>query len=894
MRFLAVLFIALSASASVSPAAAQTPVTRNFTLLAHKNEFSLGPTANSYSSCWAYIHSDGREYAVLGTNAGVAIYNVTNPAATYRVGVILGPTSIWREIKSYRDWIYVVTEGIGPGQGLQIIRMTDPEVPVLAATYTGNFVRSHTVSIDSTRKLLICNGTRNGSGLATGMRVLSIANPEAPVEIGRWPATALPISDTEYVHDSVPFGDRLYASSIYPGIQRILDFTDPTTPTETSSWTYPGGFTHNAWPDSTGQVLYVTDEVNGEPLKVFDISDPQAPVLIGGHTSNPRAIVHNAHVKGRELYLSNYTEGIRALDLSDPRHPAEFAFADSWPGASGNYFGVWEVCPYFPSGIVIASDMQTGLYVYQPVRDYGVLHVTVAAQPVAPSAFAATAACGMGMSANSTEGCSASGCGCGPTCGCSGHETHAGPVAGVRVRLFPQGDSLLTSNDGALRFAPSPGNYTVSCSVFGYEPASANAVVTAGGITSVVLPLQAKATTQVAGVVRDANTQAVLEGAEITLTGTPLHAHTDGLGAYVLGAVPEDLYRVEVRRPGYVPIVFDRRVGPGFEMGDFHLTPTAFHDPQEVANGWVVGAPGDATGNTGVWTRVEPLGTGTAPLAAAAVAQRAAEMRARTRGPAEPMHEGHHEEDGAVPGDVQPETDRTPGAGIQCWVTGQGSNPGLIGEADVDNGKTSLTTVVYDLSAYADPVIAYWHWFYTSTPNDSTDALEVFLSNNGGATDTRVEVNQGLHNHWRESRVRVADYLTPTAQMRLRFVASDVNPGNVVEAAIDDLAFHEASAPITGVSAAPRLALRSPWPNPSRGETRFEVSLPRAGALEADVVDLQGRVVRHLGHATRDAGQHTLLWDGADTAGRAAAPGLYFVRVRTAGEERQSRFVRIR
>ncbi|MEO5987317.1 MAG: choice-of-anchor B family protein [Candidatus Eisenbacteria bacterium] len=850
MRFRVLAFALCSTLASVSLALAQIPVSRNFTMLAHLNEFSLGPTANSYSECWSYIHSDGREYAVIGTNAGTAIYNVTNPAATYRVGLILGPTSIWREMKSYRDWIYVVTEGTGTGQGLQIIRMTNPEAPVLAATYTGTFVRSHTVSVDTTRKLLICNGTRDAAGMAAGMRILSIANPEAPVEISWWPGGALPVTNENYIHDSVPIGTRLYGSSVYAGIQRVFDFTNPAAPTLVSSWTYPGGFTHNAWPDSSGNTLYVTDEVNGEPLKVFDISTLTSPVLVNRLTSNPNAIIHNAHVKGRELYLSNYTEGIRALDISDPVHPAEFASADSWPGASGGFFGVWGVCPYFPSGLVIASDMQTGLYVYQPNRDYGLLRVSAISQP------------------------------------------GGGAVSGARVRLTPQGDSLETAMDGVLQFAPTPGSYTVSCKVFGYEPVSASAVVTAGVVTPVTLTLQTKPTTAVSGVVRDANTQVVLEGAEITLKDTPLSSQTNASGAYALGAVPEDVYLVEVRRPGYVPVTLTRRVGPGYEMGDFQLTPAAFYDAQEAANGWTVGATDD-NATAGLWIRGEPIGTGSAQPGSGLGARRDGGPLASLKGPAQPMHE-EPEEGAATPGEVQPEYDRTPGAGTLCWVTGQGTDPTQIGQADVDNGKTSLTTVVYDLSSYADPVIGYWRWFYTNTPTDSTDALDVYLSSNGGTTYTLVERVQGLHNAWTESRVRVRDFMIPTAQMRIRFVASDLTPGNVVEAAIDDLVFYEASAPNTGAPVSSQLALRSPWPNPSRGETRFEVSLPSEGRLEADVIDPQGRVVRSLARGVFGAGQHLLLWDGRDGEGRAAAPGLYFVRLRAAGEERQARFVRIR
>ena len=93
-------------------------------------------------------------------------------------------------MKQYGNWIYVVSEGHGAGEGLQIIRMTNPQQPVLAATYTANgtLASAHTVTVDSTRALLVFNGTKNDAGnnsdyYYTGMRVFSLANPEAPVEI---------------------------------------------------------------------------------------------------------------------------------------------------------------------------------------------------------------------------------------------------------------------------------------------------------------------------------------------------------------------------------------------------------------------------------------------------------------------------------------------------------------------------------------------------------------------------------------------------------------------------------------------------------------------------------------------------------------------------------------
>ena len=836
---LALLLAALTLAVPFA-ASAVTPATRNLQFMANKDDYA----AAGYSACWAYIHEDGREYAVIGTGSGTAIYNVTNPAATYQVGFIAGPTSLWREMKSYRNWIYVVTEGTGALQGLQIIRMTNPEAPVLAATYTGTFVRSHTVSVDTARAVLICNGTRNSGGLATGLRVLSLANPEAPVEIGTWPGGAIPVSETNYVHDSVPIGSRLYASSINAGIQRVLDFTNPAAPTQTSSWTYGGAFTHNAWPDATGNWLYVTDEVGGEPLKIFDISSPASPVLRNAITSNPKAIVHNAHVQGNDLWLSNYTEGIRALDLTDPAHPAEWAYGDSYPGASGGFFGVWEVCPYFPSGTVIASDMQSGLYVYRATRDYGLLRVEVVLE-------------------------------------------NQSPAAGFRVRLLSQGDSLVTPADGVVAFAPNPGGHSVEVSRFGYFTQVVPASVALGESDTLRITMVAKPAATFSGVVRDAVTLLPLEDAEVVLPQWELHDHTNAGGGYSHPAIPDDEYQVQVGRPGYAPFAHTRRIGPGYDSEDYLLQPTALWHEFEAADGWFRGFTGD-NATTGLWVRVEPLGTGVPPRAPGDT--RAAAASRVPRGPAEPNHEGH-ETDGAVPGDVQPEFDRSP-EGTLCWVTGQGSTPGSIGEDDIDGGRTSLMSPYFDVTGMTQPTFGAWTWFYTSTPN-TADYLRVYVNANGSPNWVLAYEIRETRNHWTEIAVPVLPLLPGATSFRVRFTASDSAGGSVVEAAVDDACVYDAAIPTVSAGTPVRLAVRAPWPNPARGAVSFEVALPRDGAFEAEVLDVSGRLVRTLEHRFAEAGVRRVGWDGRDALGRHAAPGLYLMRVRSAGEARTARVVRV-
>jgi choice-of-anchor B domain-containing protein len=861
LLLLAALFVPLGA------ASAQT--TRNMQVKAHFDDYPI-PGGWGYSACWSYIHSDGREYAVIGTNGGTAFYNVTNPDNAYFVGFIPGRTSTWREMKQYRDWMYVVTEAspgaTGPAAGVQIIRMTNPESPVLVATYATNFQTSHTVAVDTTRAILICNGTRawsGGSGFARGMRFLSLANPEAPVEIGTWPTSGpVTVERVNYSHDSVPIGNRLYSSSIYDGIQRILDFTNPASTTLIKEWSYVGAFCHNSWPDATGNVLYITDEVNGQPLKIFDISNLNSVRLANTITSNPQAIVHNAHVRGTELYLSNYTEGIRVLDISDPIHPAEFAWADSYAGPSGGYNGVWEVCPFFPSGTVIASDMNTGLYVYRPARNYGLVRVQVRNQGALVRA-----------------------------------------LTGVTVYLS-QGDSLQTLTDGVVHFAPNPGTYTVWARKFGYVTPAQTVGVSAGDRDTVVIEIP---TTVVSGTVRDALTNAGLEEAEVHLEGAT-GGTTDAAGEFSIPDIPFGTYEIEVHAPGHIRKSFEAELDSD-PAADILLQRAPFWDKLEASSGWTVGAAGDGA-TSGIWTRVDPIGTSSSTLPAGELRSGSLEDAARSSivtgdalapsGRRRPPLDPEHEDIGEVVhewGPVQPETDRTPGSGTMCFVTGQGTGPGQDpGLYDVDGGRTSLTTPAYDMTGLAQPTIGYWRWFYGST---SYGSLVVQISNNNGASWMPVDTTTGIHNSWVEESIAVSDYVPPTSLVRVRFVAADLDPGTstIVEAAIDDLILYDAATPQVGApgrDTPARLAFRTPWPNPARGTVALSLELPRSGDVEVDVLDVGGRHVRTLHRGPAAEGVLSLSWNGADDAGRVTSAGLYFVRAKVGDQVTRTRIARMR
>ncbi len=82
--------------------------------------------------------------------------------------------------------------------------------------------------------------------------------------------------------------------------------------------------------------------------------------------------------------------------------------------------------------------------------------------------------------------------------------------------------------------------------------------------------------------------------------------------------------------------------------------------------------------------------------------------------------------------------------------------------------------------------------------------------------------------------------------------------------------------------------------NPASDASAFRLDLPARAALEVTVYDARGRRVTTLARGERDAGSHVLVWDGRDAQGRAAAAGVYFVRLETAGTTAVEKVVRVR
>ena len=82
------------------------------------------------------------------------------------------------------------------------------------------------------------------------------------------------------------------------------------------------------------------------------------------------------------------------------------------------------------------------------------------------------------------------------------------------------------------------------------------------------------------------------------------------------------------------------------------------------------------------------------------------------------------------------------------------------------------------------------------------------------------------------------------------------------------------------------LELRAAGANPVRGAGQLAFTLPRAGDIRLDLLDVQGRMVRGLLQGTFEAGSHFASWNA-----RGLDPGVYFVRLTV--DRRETREVKV-
>ena len=218
-----------------------------------------------YSGSWVYVDLESRrEYALLGTRTGTAIYTI-DEQPVQELAFIPGPASNWREITVLGKYAYVTTEGSGEGEGMQIIDLSNlPTSANLVNTYTATFTRGHIIQRDiySEAPFVYVMGVCGNCGV----NILDVSNPINPREVSTY-------SPGYYIHDAHIKGDYLYAAAFNEGVIDIVDISDKFNPVLVAQIENSGGNTHSAWTTEDNRHLIISSEKDGLPARIWNIED---------------------------------------------------------------------------------------------------------------------------------------------------------------------------------------------------------------------------------------------------------------------------------------------------------------------------------------------------------------------------------------------------------------------------------------------------------------------------------------------------------------------------------------------------------------------------------------------------------------------------------------------
>ncbi len=332
------------------------------------------------SGSWCYATPDGTEYAVLGAQTGTSIIRIDDPEDMREVGFVPGYPSNWREVTVVNGHAYVVTEGSGsPHYGMQVIDLTQlPDTAFLLAEYAETFGRGHIIQKDifSEEPYVYVCGTQTTSGV----HIIDVSDPANPAQVGLY-------APGYYIHDCHVRDTLLFAAAFYNGTIDIVSIADKSNPRLIASIDDPGGNTHSFSTTEALDYLFVADELDGLPGRLFNIEDLENPQEVATWTANASSLVHNPYIRGDFAFITHNTEGLRVLDIADPAVPVEVGYYDTYDGPSGGFRGLWSACPYLPSGRIIGGNREDGLYVWtfnhtRAGRFYGQVVDSLSGEPI--------------------------------------------------------------------------------------------------------------------------------------------------------------------------------------------------------------------------------------------------------------------------------------------------------------------------------------------------------------------------------------------------------------------------------------------------------------------------------------------------------------------------------
>lgn len=411
MKTLKAISFALLVSIPIS-LSAQTPCTDGFAgeygcsnvdLLAHVTTDELLAEEKDgiiLNDIWGWTDPEsGKEYAIVGMTNGTSFVDISDPinpivlgilpehhsAQSARTGGIQhdGAKSLWRDIKVYKNHAYIVSED--ETHGMQVFDLTNlrnvantPQEFTESGHYNG-IGSAHNIVINEASGYAYAVGSNGAANCSEGgLHIINIQSPTSPIyeacfDNDGYTHDAQCVtyngSDMDYLGKEICFNSN--ENSI-----TIVNVDDKNNIQLISRNEYEGSsYAHQGWLTEDHNYFLANDELDefygGTNTKtyIWDVRDLDAPVLIGKYEHSTTSIDHNLYIVGNKVYESNYTSGLRILDISDIANAnlEQIGFFDTYPSDDNPEFhGTWSNYPFFESGVVIVTDITNGLFILKP------------------------------------------------------------------------------------------------------------------------------------------------------------------------------------------------------------------------------------------------------------------------------------------------------------------------------------------------------------------------------------------------------------------------------------------------------------------------------------------------------------------------------------------------
>ncbi|MEM1121542.1 MAG: choice-of-anchor B family protein [Bacteroidota bacterium] len=354
---------------------AMTQVSQNITLQGQWATTGLRVFSGvTYNDIWGYVDGNQREYAIMGSIDYTHFIDVSDPQNPTQIAQFDAPTgAIWRDFKTYLHYGFGVADD--GNATLQIFDLSGlPNTVTKVYDSDEFFSNCHNIFIDEAHARLYAVGASRADIVVLDLD----PNPAQPTLLQNINLADGYIHDI-YVRDHLAYGSHVYRSKL--SVYDLADVDNVQKLGEINS----DGLNHSSWLTKNGNTLIMADETHGTALKVVNTEDLGDMEVVGTIKSTllpnqNNSIPHNPFVIGNDyVVISYYHEGVQIYNISDPANPVRAGYYDTYPN-NFNYSGFdgsWGVYPFLPSGNIIASDIDNGLFVLRPTFDMGYCRETI-------------------------------------------------------------------------------------------------------------------------------------------------------------------------------------------------------------------------------------------------------------------------------------------------------------------------------------------------------------------------------------------------------------------------------------------------------------------------------------------------------------------------------------